>query len=89
MKLVYETSGDPVKVGDRIEKDGYVWVVDSIQEPHHAGSTGRVYVSLPDWQHPNEPRSVGTRGYFPGVIGAVWIEREDRGWKVMLGTHHG
>ena len=86
MKLVYEASGDPVKVGDRIEKGGEVWVVDSIQEPHHAGSTGRVYVSLPN---PNEPKNAGTRGFFPGVIGAVWIEREDRGWKPLMEAHHG
>ena len=73
MKLVYEETGEPVKIGDvvRTMSQDSPLVVRHIQEPHKPASTGRVYV---------EPKGGnGWREYFPSVIGAKWIERTDGG----------
>lgn len=72
MKLIYEDSGKEVSKGDKVgmhNHDGLVEVTD-IVKPHHGGSTGRVYV-----QPAGASRSTG---YYPSVIGAKWIEREDQ-----------
>lgn len=71
MKLVYESSGVEVKEGDEANlKDGKPVIVTSIEKPRHGGSTGRVHV-----------RVAGTArntGYYPSVIGAKWIDRDDQ-----------
>jgi len=70
MKLVYETTGEEVKAGDRTETfRGEPCTVKYVVEPHKPSSTGRVCLEFSDdWKHE----------YFPGVIGAKWIDREDR-----------
>lgn len=70
MVLVYNSTGEPVKVGDIVKtfRDDVVQV-ESIREPHHAGSTGRVYVRSLDHST--------LREYFPGVIDAKWVERPE------------
>ena len=75
MRLVYSDTGVPVQKGDKhnLARNGEaveMWTVQGIQEPHHSGSTGRVYVV-------NDKHGC-TAEYFPGVIDAEWIEREDR-----------
>jgi len=71
MKLVYESSGVEVKTGDTVHVDGEPYYVMTITEPHKPSSTGRVFC-----------KAMGERGWacewFPGVIGAKWIDRGDR-----------
>jgi len=69
MRLVYESNGEEVKVGDKVEifRGDPVTVV-SFREPHKPGSSGKIIVQ--DLDHQNE--------FYVGVIGAKWIEREDR-----------
>ena len=69
MKLIYEASGIEVKINDIVSVDSRDYVVESIEKPRHAGSTGRVYISRAS--KTNDMR----RGYFPSVIKAKWIER--------------
>lgn len=75
MRLVYRDNGNEVKIGDIIyldgdgrEEDECVKVM-SIEKPHKPSSTGRVYVQQSGFSM--------QRSYFPSVIGAEWIERED------------
>ncbi len=81
MKLIYTTTKLEVKVGDVIVKDrmssdpmaGKVTLeVTDIVKPHKPGSTGKVYV--------RENGQLSPWAYFPSVIGAEWIEREDQGY---------
>lgn len=77
MKLVYEKSGKPVQIGDRVTTGrGEKYYLQNIELPRHGGSTGRVYVSKT-----KNPRggAFSTMSYFPSVIGAKWIGREDQG----------
>ena len=72
MKLVYDKDLSVVKVGDRgIAKDGKHYDIVRIVPPESARQTGRVYL-----------KEVGGEefemGYYPNVIDATWIEREDR-----------
>lgn len=72
MKLVYNATLEEVKVGDRgIAKDGKHYDITRLEQPKSAASTGRVYL-----------KEVGGEefemGYYPNVIDATWIEREDR-----------
>lgn len=69
MKLVYETNGNEVKEGDTVHLRDEAVTVTSIIKPAHGGSTGRVYVA---------PKGMRSVGFFPSVIGAKWIEREDQ-----------
>lgn len=70
MKLVYESSGVEVKTGDVVHVKGTPHYVMTITEPHKPSSTGRVLC-----------KAMVERGWvcewFPGVIGAKWIDRED------------
>ena len=78
MKLVYthdnrsdHADGSAVQVGDEaLTFRGEIVTVLGISKPTHVASTGRVTVGDKDanW----------TMEYFPSVIGAVWIDREDR-----------
>jgi hypothetical protein len=76
MKLVYEGTQVPVQVGDTVQVDNKTFVVYSITKPHKPSSTGRVQcrgTRLAD------ARWVFSE-WFPSVIGAEWIEREDQDW---------
>lgn len=65
MKLVYKATGLPVQVGDTVAvRDGSAQV-DSFPKPHKPESSGYVYLS-------------NGANYYVSVIGAEWIEREDR-----------
>jgi hypothetical protein len=78
MRLVYKQkySGQyvPVQIGDDVVLGERHCRVTGIEPPHHSGSTGRVYVA-PDGVTPD---ANNTSSYFPSVIDAEWIEREDR-----------
>lgn len=74
MKLVYSASSKEVMIGDKVTlRDGEVLTVIYITEPHKPSSTGRVGVGL--------ELDECFREFFPNVIGAEWIDREDQGWK--------
>lgn len=66
MKLVYK-SGLEVKIGDLVDVNGEKFMVKGVRKPT---STGRVYLRNEMYDAEQE--------YFPGVIGAEWVEREDR-----------
>jgi hypothetical protein len=71
MRLVYANSKEEVKIGDVVRTFyGENVQVTNFEKPHHGGSTGRVYVKCADhvWQ----------QVFYPSVVGAVWIEREDQ-----------
>lgn len=71
MRLVYQGTDTEVKVGDivRLTDDECVKVA-YFREPHKPSSSGKVLV---------ENMETGfKREYYVGVIGAHWIEREDR-----------
>jgi hypothetical protein len=70
MRLVYKKNGVEVQIGDRprTERKGSEVEVISFKNPHKPGSGGSVLVREGGLQ----------REYFVGVIGAHWIEREDR-----------
>lgn len=72
MHLIYEKTGLAVLVGDVVHLGGKPFVITGWAEPHKPASTGRVHVKTMD-----------ERGYFfeyfPGVIGADWVGRTDRG----------
>lgn len=71
MKLVYEKTGLPVVVGDQIVTSlrQLKGMIVRIIPPHKPSSTGRVVVMDADgWEHE----------FFPGVVDAHWIDREDR-----------
>lgn len=68
MKLVYE-NGVEVAVGDKVELNGEDYKVTFIVYPWKFSSVGRVEVKS----------DIGQRSrYFPNVIGAHWVEREDQ-----------
>jgi hypothetical protein len=76
MKLVYENNPDvEVTVGDIVStfRDEQV-IIKYVTKPHKPSSTGRVGVQFVT-DHPGN-----TQEYFPGVINAKWIEREDQPW---------
>lgn len=71
MRLIYEATGKEVIPGDKAKTfRGEKVEVVSIEKPRHAGSTGRVNVEF----EKGEP----TTSFYPSVIGAKWIEREDQ-----------
>ena len=71
MKLVDKETGKEVKVGDIITmSDGEKCEVTYFKPPHKPSSSGKVLVKF-------ENRNCNME-YYVGVIGAEWIEREDR-----------
>ena len=71
MRLVYTKSGEEVKVGDVVETSrGEKCTVKYFRPPHKPSSSGKVTVQLEGHEHCSE--------YYVSVIGAEWIEREDR-----------
>lgn len=84
MRLVYKASsifvlpsnkkqGDPVEVGDKVTlRNGELVEVTYFRKPHKPSSEGKVSVKYVD------ERITFESEYFVSVIGAEWIEREDR-----------
>lgn len=71
MKLVYKATQVEVKVGDKVETTrGEKVTVLSFRNPTSPASEGKVHVSHDGKTFKPE--------YYVGVIGAEWIEREDR-----------
>jgi hypothetical protein len=72
MRLVYDESGDvEVKCGDVVHVDNTPYFVMSVVKPHKPASTGRVLCKA-------MTENAWINEWFPCVIGATWIEREDR-----------
>ena len=71
MQLVYNTTKNPVQIGDVVHLSGSAHVVVRIVEPHKPASTGRVHI-----QSMCEHKYFAQ--YFPSVIGASWINRTDQ-----------
>lgn len=75
-RLVYQETQEPVTIGDKVTlRDGVVYTVIGMEEPHKPASTGRVLVRANDVEY-DDP--FGVNSYYPSVIGACWIERDDR-----------
>lgn len=72
MRLVYEDTRIEVKVGDPVVVKDLNYTIESIVKPHKPSSTGLVYL-----KHLNATGGHNL-GYYPSVIRAVWIEREDQ-----------
>lgn len=71
MKLVYKNSGKEVKVGDKVTlRDGNKAEIAYFRPPHKPSSEGKITVK--------EEGDDGCREYYVGVVGAEWIDREDR-----------
>lgn len=79
MRLVYKDTGMEVKVGDVVpmhDDDERTGVrVKYFAKPHKPNSSGKVTISV---LYDDSEEEAGTREYYVGVIGAEWIEREDR-----------
>lgn len=73
MKLIYDDTGEEVKVGDKaLTFRGEEVKVTAVVKPSHGGSTGRVRVKHLEFEKMYESE------FFPGVIGAHWVDREDQ-----------
>lgn len=71
MRLVYKATGKEVKVGDIATTfRGKKCEVKYFREPHKPSSEGKITVQEEGCSFCSE--------YYVGVIGAEWIEREDR-----------
>ena len=71
MRLVYKVTGKEVKVGDIVTTfRGDKCEVKYFRPPHKSSSSGKVTVQL-------EGSNLSME-YYVSVIGAEWIEREDR-----------
>jgi hypothetical protein len=73
MKLVYKGTSQEVKVGDQIVTDDAVFTVEHFTKPHKPASSGKVTVKLGD-----KFNKLVRAEFYVSVIGAEWIEREDR-----------
>jgi len=72
MKLIYidgPRKGHEVKVGDIIHRNGEKYEVEHFKKPHKPASSGHIYVNVND----SAPRE-----FYVSVVGAEWVEREDR-----------
>ena len=76
MRLIFEATGKEVELGSLCKIGELDYEVDYFRPPHKSSSEGKVSVRLID-------RLSGYKGgaseYYVSVIGARWIEREDRG----------
>jgi hypothetical protein len=71
MKLVYKGTNDVVKCGDVVHIDSIPHYVEMFREPHKPSSSGHVVVK--------EMTELGfSKEFYVSVIGAEWIERNDR-----------
>lgn len=76
MRLVYEATGEEVKVGDKVTTAGGEEVtVAHFAKPHKSSSSGKVTV---EYKAESDSR-FAFREFYVSVIGAKWIEREDQG----------
>ena len=73
MRLVYTKTGLPVTLGDAVVVDGKPHRVVYFRQPHKASSSGHVTICRSSDRLGREQRE-----YYVSVIGAEWIEREDR-----------
>lgn len=71
MKLVYKATGKPVKLGDRHIVGDQRLVICFFARPSSPASEGKICFRAHG--NPNEGPT-----YYASVIGAEWIEREDR-----------
>ena len=72
MRLVYKETGKEVKVGDVVETSrGEKCEVRYFRPPHKPSSEGKVTVQFGE-------DKFNCMEYYVSVIGAEWIEREDR-----------
>ena len=70
MKLVYKLSGNEVRVGDIVKMDGEESRITYFRQPRSPASSGKVSI---------EGIGAGISGeYYVSIIGAEWIDREDR-----------
>ena len=69
MKLVYKATQQPVAVGDSIIFRDEPHTVHYFRPPHKPSSEGKITITNADG-HCFE--------YYVSVIGAAWIDREDR-----------
>lgn len=71
MRLVYKATGKEVKVGDIVTTSrGDKCEVKYFRQPHKPSSSGKVTVQFEG--------SNSSMEYYVSVIGAEWIEIEDR-----------
>ena len=68
MKLIYESTGVPVEIGDQLTLDGEEWTVVGIEKPEPPLGNGRVNCRTGKMSYDSS--------WFPSVIGAIW-ELED------------
>lgn len=71
MRLVYTATQKPVQAGDIVVVAGRQLEVGHFAKPHKPDSSGKVSLRLPG-------ADMDSFEYFVGIIGAEWIEREDR-----------
>ncbi len=75
MRLVYKNTQQEVKVGDEVTTSkGQTLIVKSFNQPHKPSSSGLVELSDTSAVYGKD----ATFEMYVGVIGAEWIEREDR-----------
>jgi len=73
MRLIYNEYGTEVKVGDEVTlRDGVKARVTYFAKPHKPASSGKVSIESGSGDNTRSAE------YYVGVIGAKWIEREDR-----------
>ena len=70
MRLVYESTGKPVQVGDKVTLDGELLIVDYFRPPHKPNSEGKVTLV---------GKSKFGYEFYVSVIGAKWMDRDDLG----------
>jgi hypothetical protein len=74
MRLVHRANHQPVLVGDVVLVGGTPHMVTYFRPPDHSSSEGKIIVRAVG----STPADHGAE-YYVGVVGAEWIEREDRG----------
>ncbi len=80
MRLIYtegSRKGKEVKVGDVFKNGLARFVVHSFPKPHKPASSGHVFLTRVD-KYGKALEMEGNTRYYVSVIGAEWIEREDR-----------
>lgn len=72
MRLTYDKTGEEVKAGDIVHlRDDAPYIVYGFSKPHKPSSEGKVSVRA-------MTETAFFREFYVSVIGASWIEREDR-----------
>ena len=75
MKLIYTNDNEEVSINDIVDIRGIKHRIVDLSPPHKPSSSGHVYV-----QRFTDTSSASVNRYYVGVIGAEWIDREDREW---------